>query len=60
VTIPEGAILALPGEQKVTLPGVALAIYFQNGEERYLSREDAEAVLNDGMLIRHHIPVTFL
>jgi hypothetical protein len=60
--IPQTAVLSLeaPGRPPVSVPGVALLFELSNGETACLRRADADAILNDGILNRKHVTISFV
>lgn len=59
VTIPvaEGILVAGPDGKGTLMPKAGAMIRLSNGRSEVISREDAEALLNDGILQRMRLPI---
>jgi hypothetical protein len=51
---------ARPGEPQIPVENAGLVLEWASGETAYLKSEDAEAILNDGILNRQHVEITFM
>jgi hypothetical protein len=60
--IPQSSPLApvRPGEPQIPAHNTGLVLEWASGETAYLKCEDAEAILNDGILNRQHVEITFM
>ena len=60
--IPQTDVLSLTasGGLPVSVAGVALLFEMTGGQTACLSRDDADAILNDGVLNRRHVTIAFV
>jgi hypothetical protein len=54
-----GFTLNYVGQPVYTLPDFTMMLYFMDGQRKIITRDDAEIVLNDGILNRMGIKVGF-
>jgi hypothetical protein len=57
---PSPLAMAPTGEPPIPVENTGLVLEWVNGETAYLKSEDAEAILNDGILNRQHVEITFM
>ena len=57
---PTNAVVHKGTVQAPAMSDAGLVLELASGETTYLNSEDAEAILNDGILNRQHIEITFL
>jgi hypothetical protein len=52
--------LKMTGPAPTAMRDAGLVLELASGETAYLNSEDAEAILNDGILNRQHVEITFM
>jgi hypothetical protein len=54
-----GAVLTTGGERPYRIANFIMLLHFMSGEKKMISRDDAEILLNDGILNRMRIKIEF-